>query len=225
MKNIKTLISIISLCFLITPVFSQNINWRNLKTDQKHMAHIATGWDYGLVYSLGYSYQLKFKMPLLLQASYSAPSGGQVLDDFKVKLGGQIRLYKINNFQFSASFYTIYRRFQNPLVRLQNFGGETSLVAGYYKPRWFIAGEFGFDKALVTHFKHSDSFKKFIYANVQDGWAEPSTGGNFYYGLQTGISFRKSELILKAGLMREQSFQQTPLIPYYLQLGYNLKIQ
>ncbi|HAS44182.1 MAG TPA: hypothetical protein DCS93_27130 [Microscillaceae bacterium] len=224
MTNIKTCIFIVFLCFLMNQSFAQSVNWQTLKNN-RHIAHIHTSWDHGLVYGLGYSYQLKLKTPILLQASYSLPSGNQLLDDFKVKLGGQVRFYKINYFQFSASLYALYRRFQNPLVRLQNFGTELSIVAGYYKSRWFIAGEFGFDKAVVTHFKHSDRFKTFIYTNVQDGWAEPATGGNFYYGLQAGVSFYKSDLVLKAGLVSEQSFQQTPIIPYYLQLGYNLKIK
>jgi len=223
MKNIKTSILITFQCFLMSQSFAQSINWQTLKSTQQ-IAQVYTGWDYGLVYGLGYSYQLKLKTPILLHASYSFPSGNQLLDDFKVRLGGQIRFYQINHFQFSASLYALYRRFQNSLVRLQNFGSELSVVAGYYKPRWFVAGEFGFDKAVVTHFKHSNNFKTFIYANVQDGWAEPSTGGNFYYGLQVGISFSKSDLVLKAGLVSEQSFQQRPFIPYYLQLGYNLKI-
>ena len=29
------------------------------------------------------------------------------------------------------------------------------VTAGYYQRKWFVAGEAGFDKAIVTHFKHS----------------------------------------------------------------------
>jgi hypothetical protein len=209
-----------------TPIqnFAQTINWAGLKSNQKHLVHVNAGWNYGLVYGAGYSYQLKSKMPVLLNISSSFPSGAKILDDFKTKIGGQIRLYRIRNFQFSASIHGIYRKYENPLVRLQNFGSEMTGVIGYYKPKWFISGELGFDKAIVTHFKHSESYKANVYANVKDGWYEPATGGNFNCGVQTGYSFSRSDIIVKLGAVMTQDFKTTPLIPYYFELGYNLKI-
>jgi hypothetical protein len=91
---------------------------------------------------------------------------------------------------------------------------------GYYKPKWFVAGEVGFDKAIVTYFKHSETFKETIFTDVKDGWYEPSTGGNFLYGIQTGYSFNKSDITLNIGMVTTQDFKTTPLIPYYLMLGY-----
>ncbi len=96
-------------------------------------------------------------------------------------------------------------------------------VIGYYKPKWFVAGEVGFDKAIVTHFKHSENFIN-DFPNTQDGWYEPSTGGNFHYGIQTGYSFKNSDLTLTIGNFITQDFKTTPLIPYYFKLGYNYRI-
>lgn len=224
MKNLITKIFIAILCLMASQSFSQNINWASLKSNQTHIVHINAGWDYGLVYGLSYSHQIKSKMPVLLLVSYSFPSGGKLFDDFKTKIGGQVRLYSINNFQFSASIHGIYRRYENPLVRLQNFGSEMTGVIGYYKPKWFVAGEVGFDKAIITHFKHSQIFKDNVYANVKDGWYEPATGGNFNYGIQTGYSFKHSDITFNIGKLMTQDFKTTPLIPYYLQVGYNYKI-
>jgi hypothetical protein len=98
-----------------------------------------------------------------------------------------------------------------------------SATIGYYKSKWFVAGEAEFDKAIITHFKHSKSYKE-IYPLVKDGWYEPATGGNFYYGLQTGYSFKKNDIYLKAGKILNQDFQTRPLIPFSVQLGFNLKI-
>lgn len=224
MKTLKTIIVVAILCIASIQGFSQSVNWASLKSEQKHIVHINAGWDYGLVYGAGYSYQLKSKMPVLLNVSYSFPSGSKFFDDFKTKIGGQIRLYRISNYQFSVSIHGIYRRYENPLVRLQNFGSEMTAVIGYYKPKWFVAGEVGFDKAIVTHFKHSELFKETIYANVKDGWYEPATGGNFNYGIQTGYSFKHSAITLKIGKVITQDFKTTPLIPFYLQLGYNYRI-
>ena len=95
------------------------------------------------------------------------------------------------------------------------------VIAGYYKQKWFVAGEAGFDKAIVTHFKHTATYKQ-NFPSVQDGWYEPATGGNFYYGLQTGYSFRRNDIYLKAGKILTQDFNTTPMVPFYLQVGYNI---
>lgn len=224
MKIFKSVLFVAIVCIVSVKGFSQSVNWASLKSEQKHIVYINTSWDYGIVYGAGYSHQLKSKLPVLLNVSYSFPSGDKLFDDFKTKIGGQIRLYSIGNVQFSASVHGIYRRYENPLVRLQYFGSEMTGVIGYYKPIWFIAGEVGFDKAIVTHFKHSEIFKETIYANVNDGWYEPATGGNFNYGIQAGYSFKRSDILLKIGQVLTQDFKTTPSIPYYFQLGYNYKI-
>jgi len=221
----RKLIFIISFIFFSKLNYAQTINWASLKSEQRHLLNINAGWEYGFVYGVGYGYKLNTKLPIIIDGEYSFPSGKNLFDDFKTKVGGKIRLYQINNFQLSANIYGVFRRFENPLVRLANFGSDLSGVVGYYKPKWFLAGEIGFDKAIVTHFKHSDLFKQTIYSNAKDGWYEPSTGGNFYYGIQSGISFKKHDIYLKAGRMLTQDFRTTPLIPFYAQLGYNLKFK
>ena len=61
------------------------------------------------------------------------------------------------------------------------------------------------------------------FPQVKDGWYEPATGGNFHYGLQTGLSFAKSDITLKVGKVVQQDFETDPTMPLYLQLGYNRK--
>lgn len=221
----KNILFIISFFFFAKITNAQTINWASLKSKQKHLLNINTGWEYGFVYGMVYGYKLKTKLPIIIDGEYSFPSGKNIVDDFKTKVGGKIRLYQINNFQLSANVYGVFRRFENPLVRLANFGSDLSGVIGYYKSKWFLAWEIGFDKAIVSHFKHSELFKTTIYSNVKDGWFEPSTGGNFYYGIQSGISFKQHDIYLKAGRMITQDFRTTPLIPFYAQLGYNLKLK
>ncbi len=223
MKKIKVVLFIaISLCGSIRSI-SQSLNWASLKTEQKHIVNINAASEFGVVFGAAYGYQLKTKMPIVLLAGYSFPSGENLFDDFKIRIGGQIVLYKIRSFHFSANFYGVLRRYENPLVSLLNFGTDLAGIVGYYKPKWFLAGEVGFDKAITTQFKHSNSFKE-MYPEVQDGWYEPATGGNFYYGLQTGLSFKQSDITLKIGKVLTQDFKTTPLIPYYAQLGFNWKI-
>jgi hypothetical protein len=220
MKGIKTWIFLIMLFCICQKGNSQTVNWNALE-DSKHIITAGIGWDYSVSYSLGYAYQLKTKAPIVLTGNFSIPSGEKLLDDFKTKIGGQVVLLNKSNMKGSITLNGIYRRYKNPLVRLQNFGSELKGTLGYYKPKWFVGGEVGFDRAIVTHFKHSETFKETIFTDIKDDWYEPSTGGNFQYGIQTGYSFNKSDITLNIGMVTTQDFKTTPLIPYYLMLGYN----
>jgi len=223
MKRITVYTAFVVSLVLSGNVFSQGINWKSLDKAQRHIININAGAEYGSTVGAGYGYQLKSKMPIVLNLEYSFPTGEKLTDDFKTKIGGYIRLYQVNNFQFTAKIHGIFRRYENSLATLVNFGSEITGTAGYYKPKWFFAGEAGFDKAIVTNFKHSTVYKQ-NFPSVKDGWYEPATGGNFYYGLQTGYSFRRNEIYLKAGKLVSQDFHTTPLLPFYLQIGYNIML-
>jgi hypothetical protein len=202
---------------------AQTINWNALE-NSNHVITVGFGWDYSVSYNIGYAYQVQTKVPLLLNANFSIPSGKNLMDDFKTKIGGQVVLLNNANLKGCISLNGIFRRYENPLVRLQNFGSELKGTFGYYNSKWFVAGEIGFDKAIVTHFKHSERFKETIYGDVEDGWFEPATGGNILYGIQTGFSFLKSDITINIGKVSSQDFKSTPLIPFYLMMGYNCKI-
>ena len=221
MKNSKLIIAI-AIILLSVNVKAQTINWSSMDKQNRHLINANFGLEYGMIYGVGYGYYIPSKLPIVLNIEYSFPSGNKLIDDFKTKIGGKIRLYKVKNFQFSASAYGIYRRYETDFVRIQNFGSEFSGIAGFYTPKWFVAGKFGFDKAIVSHFKHSDAYKQ-NFPDVKNGWYEPATGGNFYYGLQAGISFKHSDITLDVGKLIAQDFSTKPLLPFYAQVGYNFK--
>jgi len=221
MKHFNILIACTLVFIQPAKIFSQEINWSNLPAEKRHLVNINAGIDYGLTYGARYGYQLRSKMPGIMVLDLSVPSGDNLVDDFKTKIGGYIRFYQVKNFQFSAKIMGVFRRYENLSARLLNFGSDMGLVAGYYQRKWFVAGEAGFDKAIVTHFKHSALYKE-NFPSVQDGWFEPATGGNFYYGLQTGLSLKRNDIYLKAGKVLTQDFSTAPMVPFYLQLGYNI---
>jgi hypothetical protein len=222
MKNLKKL----GILFLLIHCAIQNngqiVNWQNLKPENKHILNANVGIEYGFIYGIGYSYKPNINKKIVLNLEYSFPSGSNLIDDFKTKIGGQVRLHKINNIQLSLNAYGICRRFENDFVRLINFGSDFSTVIGYYKPKWFIAAEIGFDKAIVTHFKHSQIYRD-NYPDVVDGWYEPSTGGNVHYGIQTCFSFKTIDCYIKLGELIQQDFKTKPNLPFYSQLGVNYK--
>ena len=204
---------------------AQVINWENVSRKDKHLLHAAVGAAYGLTAGLGYHRLVPIhRFPLWMGAEVSMPAGRLLADDFTGRLGAQIRLLTMHHFQFSARVQGITRRYHNQSVTLFNFGSDMAGVLGYYRTNWFLGAEAGFDKAIVTHFKHSDWYRKNIYADVQDGWYEPATGGNFYYGLQGGYVIKKTDLTLKAGRMLQQDFKSRPLLPFYAQIGVNFRL-
>ncbi|MCD2424818.1 hypothetical protein LQ567_18695 [Niabella pedocola] len=215
-------IFIVTLLLTVTTLHAQTLNWSSLNKS-KQLIHTFAGAEYGLVFGVGYSYKLPVNsFPLLVTAEYSFPSGGTLTDDFKTKIGGQIPLIKLDHFRFAVKAQGIFRRYENDLVRLANWGVDVSGTIGYYRPRWFAGAEAGLDKAIATHFKHSNQYKN-EYRDVKDGWFEPATGGNFYYGLQTGISFQRYDLTLKGGNVLAQDFKSKPILPFFAQVGCNFR--
>jgi hypothetical protein len=222
----KTLIKIIIISGLIPGICSvnaQTVNWASINDGNNHIVNASFGLEYGVTYGIGYGYQIKTRLfPIVANIEYSFPSGNKFFDDFKTTIGGQIRWIEYHGFQFSTKIHGVFRRYENDFARLVNFGSDMSGIVGYYRPRWFVAGEVGFDKAIVTQFKHSNAYKE-QYPDVVDGWYEPATSGNFYYGLQAGFSFRKQDIYIKAGKILTQDFKTTPMVPIYGQLGFNIK--
>lgn len=222
--TLKSIIIIAAFSFSQKKIYAQVINWKNISKQTKHLLHANAGAEYGITTGLGYHHLIPIKkFPLWMGGEFSIPSGDKFTDDFKVRLGAQIRIAAFNHFQFSARVQGISRRYQNQSVTLFNFGSDFAGALGYYRKNWFLCVESGFDKAIVTNFKHSGWYEKNIFENVQDGWYEPATGGDFYYGLQGGFSMKKADITLKSGKILQQDFKSQPLLPFYGQLGLNFK--
>jgi hypothetical protein len=230
MRYFKELLLIPVLALIISSAHAQTINWASLKDEHKHIVNINLGAEYGVIYGLAYGYHVKTKLfntiPINVTPNieYSFPSGNKIFDDFKFKIGGQISWVEFHHFQFSTKIQGVFRRFENDFTRLVNFGSDFTGIVGYYRLKWFVAGEVGFDKAIATNFKHSGLYRD-QYPGVQDGWYEPPTGGNFYYGLQAGYSFKKYDIYLKAGNIITQDFKTKPMLPFYGLVGFNIKFE
>ena len=198
--------------------YGQNINWSAINKSQKNLAYLNLGYDFGVTSQIGYGHKIKFFKPLLLTADYSFPMGKDLVDDFKIRLGAQVSIYKINNFVVSAKVYCVFRRHETEFVRMASFGSETALIIGYYKQKWHIAGEFGLDKSAITHLKHSDAMRE-NFPSISNGWFS-HTGGHFFYGIQSSKTIEKKfEISIRIGGISPQIKDAPPLLPFYAQLG------
>ena len=148
--------------------FGQTINWNSLRLEHRHIVNVNAGWDYGTTLGLGYGRKVKTALPLIVGAELSLPAGHDLVDDFKVKFGGQARIFRYKNLLASLKVYGLFRRYESDFGRFVNFGSEFSSAIGYYRPRWYAAAEFGFDKSIVTHIRHSSLMEEY-YPDIQHG--------------------------------------------------------
>jgi hypothetical protein len=214
----KLIATLIALMAVSQAALSQNVNWKSLRQDQHNLLQLNVGYDYGFTTQLGYARTITMLRPAMVGLDFSIPMGNDLLDDFKVRLGGQIEVLEFNGFSVTVRIASVFRKYQSSLVSVVGFGSDFAIVTGYYAPTWSIGGEFGFDKAITTRFKHSAQMKA-KFPDIKDGWYVP-TGGHYYYGVQGGKTLGETlDLNLRIGATSAQFHDQNAMIPYYLQLG------
>jgi hypothetical protein len=220
MKNLAKLMLVV--VALANAGYSQNVNWRSLREDQPNIIRFNFGYDYGVTAQLGYNRLFTMIRPVVVGLDLSVPMGNVLLDDFKVRLGGQMEIVDLDGFSAAIKISSVFRRYQTQLVRIASFGSDFGLVAGYYSPSWYAAGEFGFDKSITSYLKHSDVMKAY-FPGIKDGWYIPS-GGNYYYGIQGGKTIGDSfDLSLRLGATTAQDHDENAVLPYYAQLGLGMR--
>ena len=137
--------------------------------------------------------------------------------DFRARVGTQTSLAHWRSVHVAGSATFLTRGTENSVYQGINFGADITGSLGVYRHRWFAAGEFGKDKAIVTHVKHSDWYRTYHYADAKDGWYIDA-GGTYHYGLASGVALGKMELAGRLGWQRTERFNElTP--PVYANVG------
>jgi len=137
--------------------------------------------------------------------------------DYRARLQARASLVHWRSLHLVGSAAFITRGTENTIYRAINFGADVTGAAGVYRPGWFMAGEFGFDKAIVTHLTHSDWYRRYIYPDAKDGWYL-DTGGTYHYGVTGGVAIGPAEVAVRAGWLRTEDFNDL-LPPMYASLG------
>jgi hypothetical protein len=221
--NMKKMVAVMMLIVAATgAIYSQNSNWRAFGEDQHNSVQFSFGYDYGMSAQMSYSRRVSWFRPVLLHVEYSFPMGKTPLDDFKVRLGGQMEIVEAGGFSAAIRVLSNFRRYENAMARILSFGSDVAALAGYYQPAWHAAGEFGFDKAITSHLKNSDLMRE-SFPSIRDGWYIP-TGGHYYYGIQAGKTVGDAfEFTLRIGATNAQDHDENDVIPYYAQMGFGVR--
>jgi len=203
---------LLALGLSLTPLaaHAQDINFGALE-ERANLVTVSTGLEYGFVFGAGYARALSRDMVL----------GGDVtlgwaeadLGDFRLRAGGQARLFGRDRWHLIGGLAATVRGTRNDISQMINIGTDAVVLAGYYAPHWFVAGELGFDWALATHVTHDEDYRMAVYADARDGWYG-NAGGNLRYGLQGGVSLSRYDVILRAGRLLDVS-GNAPMMPIY----------
>ncbi|MEW5799335.1 MAG: hypothetical protein AB1728_10035 [Bacteroidota bacterium] len=218
----KILLALIIIAVLSEYSYPQSINWRSLDHGQTNIMQFNFGYDFGTSSQVSYNRYIDGFRHIILGLDYSLPMGNIVLDDFKVRYGAQIEIAEWEGFSVTAKIYSNFKRHKTALVRTITFGSDFTVVAGYYRPTWYAALEYGFDKSIISHFRHSEIMKENIPA-IKDGWYIP-TGGHHYYGIQGSKTLGEMfDLSVRLGQTKAQFNDEDAVLPIYLQLGLGLR--
>lgn len=206
--------------FLLLPILcsglalqAQEVNWRSLKPDHKHLVSVKTALDFGMVYGVAYGHKLHSKAPIILGTEMSAPFGNNAFDDWKIRVNGQTELWHNNRFSLGIKPGISLVRYESTAARLYSISADIAATFGYLRPNWGLAGEANYGKSLRTHLQHG--FLKDNYPEIRDGWYG-STGGFFRFGLNANYGAGDWRFFLKIGKVYGQNFKHNPTLPFYL---------
>jgi hypothetical protein len=176
------------------------------------------GLEPALVTSVGYGRNVEvFGRPWQIGAEAGLVAYDFDIQDFRARLQARGTLLGWRSVRLVGSAAFITRGTENQIYRALNFGSDFTGALGVYKPRWFVTGEFGFDKAIITYLTHSDWYREHYYPDAKDGWYL-NAGGTFHYGLTGGMAIGRTELTARIGQQRTEDFNAlTP--PLYASLG------
>lgn len=188
---------------------------------ERSRVYTSVGMDPAAVTTIGYGRVVRLRgHDFQLTGDVGVVAAGMDAHDSRTRLGAQTSLVEWRSIHLTGSATFIIRGTENSIYRGVNFGADISGTLGMYKERWFAASEFGFDKAIVTHVKHTDWYRDHYYADAKDGWYI-DTGGTYHYGLAGGFALGRTEVTGRVGLLRTERGNELST-PGYVSLGVGL---
>ena len=176
------------------------------------------GMDPAMVGSIGYARVAAVKGHFVqLSGEVGAVAAGLDANDYRVRLGFQTSLVQWRSMRVTGSATFVTRGTENTIYRGINFGSDFTGTVGLYRNRWFASGEAGWDKAIVTHVRHSDWYRDNYYPDARDGWYVDA-GGTYHYGVAGGLTLGRAELVGRTGWHRTERWNEMAT-PAYASVG------
>ena len=217
MKHIMSITMSVALSALAAQSAVAQWNVARFENERNSM-YTTLGIDPAVVASLGYGRVVKVAGHNFQVASEVGIGTAKVdARDFRAQISAQSAVLSWRSAAVVGSATFITRGTDNAIYRGLNLGADVTGAAGVYKQRWFAAGEFGKDKAIITNIKHKDWYRENFYPDAKDGWYLDA-GGTYHYGAVAGVTVGRTQLVARGGWLRTEDFNDlTP--PMYLTLG------
>lgn len=199
---------------------AQEINLAGLDDEAKNRVHVRTGAEHAFVAGVGYARAVPvLGRRLLVHGDLTVPWADLDTGDYRLRAGALAPIVGTGGWTLAGSIAPTLRGMDVTTGSMTGVGADLGLFGGYYARHWFVAGEVGFDWAIATHITHSDRYREQGYADVRDGWYR-LPGGNLRYGLQSGASFGRYDVVVRAGQLVDLA-GEAPLLPFYLTLTFD----
>ena len=183
--------------------------------------YTTVGLDPAIVGSVGLAKTgTLFRHGFQIGAEAGVVVAGQDLDDYRTRLGVQTSLGRWRSVNLTGSATAVVRGTENAVYRGISFGADVAATLGVYRPRWFAAGEAGWDKSVITKLTHTDWYRENFYSDARDGWYLDA-GGTYRTGVVAGVSIRRIELATRVGVQRTERYNSLNP-PFYGSIGVGL---
>lgn len=213
----------LALLLAVTTAQEASAQWNVERFDAaRNQVYTTFGLDPALVGSVGYARVAPFLgRTWQLGVEFGVVAFEFDRRDVRAQLQARTSLLQWRSLRLVGTAAFITRGTENSIYRAVNFGSDITGAAGVYHRSWFLAGEFGFDKNIITHLQHSDWYHTYFYPEARDGWYLPG-GGTFHYGVTGGVAIGPTELALRLGRQRTEQFDDL-LPPVYASLGLGIR--
>jgi len=215
----RSIMLVLGLGFLLLPARDAAAQWNVARIDGRpNRVYSTFGLDPAFLPTVGYARTVRpFGHPIQLAGDVGVVAAEFDARDFRARLDAFSSLLHWRSVHLTGSVAFITRGTDNSIYRGLNFGSDITGTLGVYRHGWFVAGEFGFDKAIITHVTHSDWYRTYFYPDARDGWYLTG-GGTFHYGVTAGLGLGPTELVARYGWRRTENWGDlTP--PVYASLG------
>ncbi len=214
--------SSITLCVLLAsalaaPDAAAQWNVARLATEPNRV-YAAFGLDPAFVGSMGYGRVISvMKHAIQFTGDVGVATAHVDTRDFRARLGVQTSLVRWGSLHLTGSATAIARGTENSIYRGFDWGADLTATLGIYRHGWFVAGEFGKDKAVITYVTNSDWYRTHYYPDVKDGWYLDA-GGTYHLGGAAGFALGRMEVAGRFGILRTEHLKEM-MPPLYASLG------
>ena len=185
---------------------------------ERNRVYTTFGVDPAFVSSVGYARVIPvMSHNFQVNGEVGLAAGRADARDFRSRIGVQTSLLSWKALNLSGSATFISRGTDNAIYRGFNFGADLSATFGVYRPGWFLAGELGKDKAIITHVTHTSYYRDHFYPDAKNGWYLDA-GGTLHHGLVAGVTLGKVELVGRGGWLRSERYNSL-MPPMYASVG------